>query len=128
MAGGDVVDGALHVLPGPVDRSAFAEIRAALDAEVLFPQLPWELRAIEGRIVILSGRGVELAEVHEAAAAHLMASAGGMWLTILGLIPLVEKNDPVLGQELVSRLQGFLGMNTGGASQCDANSGTGGGV
>lgn len=132
MAAGDPVERGLHVLPGPVDQSEFARIRAALDSEVLFPQLPWELRNEEGRSLIVSARGVVLAEVHEASAAHLLANAPGMWLMLLGLIPFIEKRDPVLGGELVSHLQYFLGMQTqptttGGASQCDANSGSGDG-
>lgn len=131
MAAGDPVERGLHVLPGPVNQSEFGHIRAALDSEVLFPQLPWELRSEEGRTLIVSARGVVLAEVHEQSAAHLIGSAGGMWLMLLGVIPFIEKHDPVLGQELVDHLKYFLGMQTqtatGGASQCDANSGTGGG-
>lgn len=128
MATGLDTDRALHVVAGPVDQSAFAEIRASLNAEVLFPQMPWELRQEENRIIVASNRGVVLAEIYEPSAAHLMASAAGMWLTILGLIPVIERHDPVLGQELVARLQYFLGMQAmGGASSCDANNGTGDG-
>lgn len=128
MAAGDDIDRGLHILPGPVEQSAFAEMRTALESEVLFPRPPWELTRLEGRNLIHSARGVCIAEVYEASAAHLIGSAAGMWLTILGLIPFIQRHDPVLGQQLVAQLQYFLGMQaSGGASTCDANSGKGDG-
>lgn len=115
---------AIHVGTLPVDPSAFAQIKAALDAEVLFPQLPWELDVVNDEIQILSARGSVLATIHDPLAAHIMANAAANWLMLLGCLPVLEKVAPRMGCEVLEQLQLSLGMKPvlGGASQCDANS------